>query len=79
MTSIIELLQRLWLYKTLANTSSLRTRFNLIGLYQGDNCAGLFIVCCVPGITVAGLDNDLALKQHRRTVVVGRYNVPATT
>jgi len=79
MKSILELLQRLLLYKTLANTSSLRTTFNEIGLCQGENYASLFIVCCVPDVTVAELDNDVALKQHILTVVVGGYYVPATT
>jgi len=73
---ILELLQRLVLYKTSAYTSS---KAHPIWALSEKTCADLFIiVCCFPDTNVAGLENYIALKLDLRTVGVDRYYVPAT-
>jgi len=67
---ILELLQRLVLYKTSAYTSS---KAHPIWALSEKNCADLFIVCCFPDTNVAGLENYIALKLDLRTVGVDRY------
>jgi len=69
-TSILELLQRLWLYRTLANTSFMRIPF---GLYReaasiAKRDADMFIVCCAPDTNCAGLNNYVTLKLNLRKV-----------
>jgi len=66
-------LQRLWLYKTLANTSSMLI---LSGFYREENHACLLLVCWVRYTNVAGLDNVVALKLDLCTVGVVDVSYP---
>ena len=73
MKFILKLLQRLWLYKTLANTSDMLTFLGSIGKKKH---ADPLFVCCVRDRNVAGLDNVVSSKMDLRTVGVG--DVPET-
>jgi len=56
--SILELLQRLVLYKTYIHVVQSASHLGFIGK---KNWADMFIVCCFPDTNVAGLDNYVAL------------------
>jgi len=60
---MLELLQRLWLYRTSV-------------LYRGKIARAMIIVFCVHVTNVAWLHNDVALKLDVRTIGVGGYYVP---
>ena len=70
--SILELLQRLALYKTSAYTSS-KAHLGFIGK---KNCADLFIAGCFPDTNVAGLDNYVNIRptHGRRWRILGTRN-----
>jgi len=75
MKSILELLQRLWLYKTFANKPPILIPFVL---YEESIAQGMIIMCCFYDTNIAGLEVDVALKMDLRTVGVDECFVPAT-